>query len=279
MKCRKCGAETGVSCICPKCGYVDSERLTQNTQKAAKKAPEIPHGDPQPNLLALLKKLLPIVGCLLLLVVAFVLIIKARQAAVGTDLPVPAPAWEDEGPEDRMLVTDDAIPVVKTDTAAPEPAGESPAPTPTPFVPVEVWLADLDYFTCYMYSSNGPSALYESKQYDLRDNTGAEHQRVFALCGGEQCSQTYLLDGKYDGIKGTFYLRYEWKEQTAKATLTVYGDGKQLWTYNGMTTGVRPVNFDIDLNGVDELKIEVICDSQALGCFNLGDMLLYKNSD
>ena len=93
--------------------------------------------------------------------------------------------------------------------------------------------------------------------------------------GSYQYSQSYLLDGAYAGMSGSFYLRYDERDCKAKATLTLYGDGRQLWSCTDMSTGIRPVSFDVDLRGVDELSLELICDQYQASSFALGDAWLY----
>lgn len=39
--------------------------------------------------------------------------------------------------------------------------------------------------------------------------------------------------------------------------MRIYGDGKLLYSSPTMTNGVKPVNFSVDINGVDELKIQI----------------------
>lgn len=39
--------------------------------------------------------------------------------------------------------------------------------------------------------------------------------------------------------------------------MRVYGDGKLLYDSPKITSGVRPVDFEVDISGVDEFTIEI----------------------
>ena len=48
-----------------------------------------------------------------------------------------------------------------------------------------------------------------------------------------------------------------------KIGLKLYGDGKLLYSSPVMTSGVHPIDFEIDLAGVLELKIEITHDGST----------------
>ena len=160
---------------------------------------------------------------------------------------------------------------------------EEPVPEPVYEEPsTRDWLADLDYFYAEGLGQYDNDAFHELNHtyYDSRDNLGTDHERVLVTPDSpdKTYSQIYLLDGKYAGISGVFYLRYDERDTKSKANFSLYGDGKLLWSYYGMTTGVRPAYFDVDLTGVDELKLTMSGDTYS-SYFGLGDVFLYTAED
>lgn len=45
--------------------------------------------------------------------------------------------------------------------------------------------------------------------------------------------------------------------QQGVGTLSIYGDDNLLYTSEEITGGVRPINFECNISGVDTLRIEV----------------------
>ena len=109
-----------------------------------------------------------------------------------------------------------------------------------------VWLTDLDYFS-------GSSSI--SVKTTHKDNTGAAHNH----CINDDFERTYLINGQYSAISGVLYQPYDTRSGTifAGAGLEIYGDGELLYSYtfDTETTGLKPVNFHVDLSGVLELKV------------------------
>lgn len=195
-----------------------------------------------------------------------VLLTGSRPSSTDPRTPTQLPA---EPQATAAAVQEDASSQVEPPHVAEEP--------PATEAPSERYLADLDYYSYDTTDSYAPNSFREinTTYYDPRDNTGGEHERVLITGGHTQYAQTYLLGGDYAGLRGCFYLRFDERDCSAKARLTIYGDGKQLWTFADMTKGVRPADFDLDLRGVDELTIELICDQHQASSFALGDAMLY----
>lgn len=111
-----------------------------------------------------------------------------------------------------------------------------------------VWLQDLDYFT-------GDDLRVKN---DVKDNMGNIRQEVIS---GEQYTgkfdNVYLINGQYSAISGTLFQIYEERstEGERASTFRVYGDGELLYSAE-VRGGVAPVNFEVDLTGVMELRIE-----------------------
>ncbi len=219
-----------------------------------------------------------IAGAILILLLALIPVINSCGERPVSPPPAPmsdpteVPTWEplevpsvqptENAAEEAGLQEDAAPPAAETVIAA-DNGG--------------MWLADLPWFTYETVDNYAANSFHEvnTTYYDPRDNLGQEHQRVLMTGGSYQYSQTYLLDGAYAGLSGSFYLRYDERDCKAKATLTLYGDGRQLWSCADMSTGIRPVSFDVDLRGVDELSLELICDQYQASSFALGDAWLY----
>jgi len=80
---------------------------------------------------------------------------------------------------------------------------------------------------------------------------------------------TYVLESKYDEFTGKFVLKKEtispYKKGKAYAVLTIYGDGVSLYTSAAIKEGAYPVEFNVNISGVNELKIRVytVCEMEV----------------
>lgn len=116
-----------------------------------------------------------------------------------------------------------------------------------------------------------------------KDNYGEEHVNALgngdsgAYNGPSNNSATYRLEGKYSRLTGSFYLRWVDREYGTSGNLYIYGDGQLLYSYTNMKVGVAPTQFDVDIRGVDMLKIEVDCNGNyESGYYQIGEGTLYK---
>lgn len=137
-----------------------------------------------------------------------------------------------------------------------------------------VYLADLDYFESY-------KGFTRAKE-NLTDNLGNAHNKPigvgdsYGYNGPPNVYEVYKLNAGYERMTGCFYLRYINRNDKKSGTLNIYGNDKLLYTSSGMKAGVEPVTFDIDLTGVDLLKVEFDTGREyACGYFQLGDAILY----
>lgn len=105
-----------------------------------------------------------------------------------------------------------------------------------------VWLQDLDYFT-------GKDLKVTTTE---KDNLGNTRQETIDASRG--FTNTYLLNGQYSAISGTFFQRYNYRSSTEESKLLIYGDGELLYSAE-MAGGIQPTDFYVDLTGVLELKI------------------------
>ena len=65
----------------------------------------------------------------------------------------------------------------------------------------------------------------------------------------------YDLSGKYDVISGTLYLMKYDKNTSLCGWFKVYGDGKLLYESKKIKGGVLPLDFNVEITGVQNLKI------------------------
>lgn len=104
-----------------------------------------------------------------------------------------------------------------------------------------VWLKDLDYFVGSSWST-----------HNGKDNLGIEHENAIS----SNVNNTYLINGQYSAISGTFYQTYDKRSDTKyTSTLKIYGDGELLYSAE-MKGGIKPLDFYVSLVGVLELKVE-----------------------
>ncbi len=108
-----------------------------------------------------------------------------------------------------------------------------------------VMLGNLDYFDGTDFKNSN----------SLEDNLGKTHSNCLtATYGGNK--NIYKINGKYSRISGVFFQIYEYRSRTYPTTLEIYGDNELLFTKE-MKAGVEPANFDINLTGVKELKVNI----------------------
>ena len=108
------------------------------------------------------------------------------------------------------------------------------------------YLNELDYFN--------QSTTWVTDQM-TKDNLGIEHthsiQSPYAVYG----DITYKLNGMYSRLTGSFYLQYFWRDYPYSSTMIIYGDNRELWR-GTVDPNTEPIDIDIDVTGVLELKLE-----------------------
>ena len=110
-----------------------------------------------------------------------------------------------------------------------------------------VLLQDLTYFT--------GEKLYESDY--LTDNLGnQQYQAIGNHWSNNFFENTYLINGQYTKMKGTFFQQFDHRSDEDENVLRIYGDGVLLKTMI-VYGGVLPIDFEIDLTGVLELTVEI----------------------
>ena len=112
-----------------------------------------------------------------------------------------------------------------------------------------VKLSDLDYFT-----KDGRD--FKSSD-QVRINTGDYlNDCLYLDMGVYSGTMDYLINGAYTKISGTIYLDYESRASIANGyTFNIWGDGKLLYTSDDIKAGFLPKSFEVDISGVNDLKI------------------------
>lgn len=92
------------------------------------------------------------------------------------------------------------------------------------------------------------------------DNTGVIRHPAALVGGVHQMvsgySGTYLLNTKYSRLKGNIALIDEHKNTSSKVLFNIYGDDKLIYTSKVITSGAYPQDFDVDISGVVQLRLE-----------------------
>lgn len=114
------------------------------------------------------------------------------------------------------------------------------------------------------HSSDKPAILLQALDYftgrkivtvtSAKDNYGAVYYDCIECVGFDN---TYKINGQYTRIAGTLFQQYDQRSATSKydtSTLEIYGDGKLLYTAE-MRGGVDPIDFNVDIRGVLELRV------------------------
>lgn len=133
---------------------------------------------------------------------------------------------------------------------------------------MSVNLVDLTPFTAVLKngSMEYEAALHEfSKEYQSDNMGNSDYETGFQFADSPGATPavreyTYILDGEYDRFTGVMAVAYGSRNHTQEeyyGILTVYGDGYELYRSEELRGGVRPIDFDIDITGVDELMFAI----------------------
>ena len=120
---------------------------------------------------------------------------------------------------------------------------------------VKTRLADLTYYDRKPLN-NGMRYETLTTATDNLGNSYVDPVRIMWACE-ENYWETYVLTQDYSTFSGTLFIDYDDRDSATTCNMRVYGDGELLYDSPIMTKGVRPVDFSIDISGVDELKIEI----------------------
>jgi len=92
---------------------------------------------------------------------------------------------------------------------------------------------------------------FEGSYTDSMGNT--YDQCIKAFMDG---SKTYIINRSYTNFTGVIALASNSIKDSYYAVINVYGDNQLLFSSQKFYKGTRPQNFDINITGIDELKIE-----------------------
>lgn len=109
------------------------------------------------------------------------------------------------------------------------------------------------------------------------DNIGEVHNESYALYSTVYSGvwATYRLNGNYTKLTGSFYIEFEKRSTKMEHTLSIYGDNKLLYTVT-ISGGVEPVNFSVDISGVNYLNFSYNSSPYFYKEALLSDVYLYK---
>lgn len=129
------------------------------------------------------------------------------------------------------------------------------------------YLSQMDYFS----SAGGGSWHLD---VITKDNLGNDHSYSMENTSGWNASISYKLNGQYARLTAVYYQKYYYRGTNAgdTDTLVISGDGRELW-HGSVGAGLDPINIDIDITGVLELKIEY--PDYNHGFTALGDVALW----
>lgn len=107
-----------------------------------------------------------------------------------------------------------------------------------------------------------------------KDNLGNEHAHsITPFYQNTRGNIVYKLNKQYNRLTALYYQLYDERSSAGTTILTISGDGQQLWE-GTMSSGMEPLNIDIDVSNVSELKIEY--QATASGNTSLGDVTLWQ---
>ena len=135
-----------------------------------------------------------------------------------------------------------------------------------------VWLSSLDYFyeDGYFYTKDS-----------ISDNLGESYSNVFYARESitrKHHSRVILLNGQYNRMTGRVIVGIEDKNKDEVGEVSFFGDGDLLFASGEMGAGVKPIDFEIDLTGILELRIQIYSIAHGWGGYNpyLVDTVLFK---
>lgn len=144
------------------------------------------------------------------------------------------------------------------------------------FKPVE--LLNLDYYT---RSGIKPSDWLSTDKDNMGNNY--TYGKKYSWWTKSDSEQTYLLNGKYDRLTGIYVCHYDSRNVRSQADnidsfhseLRIYGDGRLLYSSPNMGYKVSPASFDLNINGVNELSIQLKLFSASMADLQSGLVDVY----
>ncbi|MBE6658986.1 MAG: copper amine oxidase [Ruminococcaceae bacterium] len=118
-----------------------------------------------------------------------------------------------------------------------------------------VWLKDLDVFAGRTYNSALNEVEFGGPAYNsyFTDNTGKVYDNYMSI----YTDVSYILNGKYKTLKGTWYLTNQDKNSSTEWRILVYGDDEMLYASESVMKGSMPAEINVDVSNVMVMKIVV----------------------
>ncbi|MCC8014777.1 MAG: NPCBM/NEW2 domain-containing protein [Eubacterium sp.] len=137
---------------------------------------------------------------------------------------------------------------------------------PSVYVEVDTLLEDM-----YSYNSTFQSVSHVNNG---ADNINQKHTSGCVYKSGSvnnEGSAEYSLNGKFASFSGVIALPYVERNNKNEKVVTIYADGKAVYTSSKMKSGSAPEAFDIDVSNVSVIKIQV----EGTGQIALYDAVFY----
>ena len=120
-------------------------------------------------------------------------------------------------------------------------------------------LTDLDYLSVNNDSHAKKWAIADEMRIStgdyLSDCLYAEGNANSYATVDMQTTIDYLINGQYKQISGKIFLEYNSRSGKATERIIIWGDGKMLYTSPNINAGFLPIDFKVDISGVNVLKI------------------------
>ena len=138
---------------------------------------------------------------------------------------------------------------------------------------IVVNLVELTPFTSIYkttFGHTGAAGLHQCRKSVNIDNMGnSNYETGFTFSNNTQIVReyTYILERQYARFTGILAVDFMSRDDVEKGyfmILTVYGDGRKLYTSPELRGGVRPIPFDVDISGVDEFKFAIEIDTPGI---------------
>lgn len=111
----------------------------------------------------------------------------------------------------------------------------------------------LDYF-CSSNASGAGFSYYSS----VKDNMNNVYADGIGGNSPYLNWQEYKVGGNYNSFQGRIILNYDYREQESNETyVNIYGDSNLLYTSPLITAGQEPVEFNVNIEGIDKLRISI----------------------
>ena len=137
-----------------------------------------------------------------------------------------------------------------------------------------VKLSKLDYFT-----NEGKNFRHNDQvQINTGDYLNDCYSVDFSGGKGKNSTVDYLINSQYNKITGTIYLDYEGRSAKGVGKFHIWGDNKLFYSSDEIKAGFMPLFFEINISGVQTLKIgfEMITYAGGNGRLGVSNVTLYK---